>query len=402
MRGWSSRVLRTFSSLTRAQANTASTSTATERTGAGRPSLFRRELEERVVETIMSSSSPVTPAATSTSTRHTVVPMPLIESTNKATSNANQPLIRIDRGVFESLLQKDDIFQRSGFDRVVQTQLDPTTMLLGVIDGHGHSALCAEYLAESFPLVIKLLLEKPPSRFHQPSEHAPSSQTGDDSIMTRFYCDALREAFHICSREWDTSPQIRSNAHYRHSGAVALFALVSQEHNKMYLASAGDCRALTSMTTGRGWKFLHSAHRTDSIHERLRVLRQGGRIRSVNGVLRVQGSLMPTRVFGDVELKIDFFGRMKPFLDPIPDLATVDLTPSSSLKKTDTISSDAWSSFSIVATDGLWDSLSTESIVEMCKQGLAKGKNAEQVAEMLGTTAMQTTDDDVTVMVIFW
>lgn len=394
--------------------------------------MYHREIEETVLSKMISANALGSAATSSTAiNRQTVVPSPQSADPSssaskpvdyhKSSRSEKSPIIidtRLDQGIFESRTQTEDWFKRSAFDRIISAQLNQDLTLYGVIDGHGTSALCADYLSESFPLVVRLLLE------------GKSPRQGDESdLKQEFYVQVLREAFRICSREWDSSPQIRSNAHYRHCGAVALVALINHKQDLMYVANAGDCRCLVSQKTGRGWRFLHQAHRTENVHERLRVLHHGGKIKSVNGIFRVNGSLMPTRVFGDVELKVDFFGKHKTYLDPEPDLASISLdlkakrypnenenseeSKGLSHEKEDALLELAKEmstqkekrqkeNFAIMATDGLWDGLTTDTVYEICTEGMLKGHQANDVAQQLGMAAMQATDDDVSIIVLLW
>jgi len=274
-------------------------------------------------------------------------------------------------------------FTRAGFDRVVLSQVMPDLWLFGVIDGHGLSSLCAEYLHEAFPVVIQLLI-------HNTERKREGDETSSEAEEDGFYSGILREAFRVCAQEWDKSaPKTSLIDHdHRHSGAVALMVLI--KNNKCYVANAGDCRAVVSDGNG-AFRDVHELHRTDNPDERARVIEKGGKIKHVHGILRVQGSLMPTRAFGDISVRTDFLGNLHDFVNPDPDVCVVE-------PEKDRLGK----AYLLVATDGLWDAVPDGEISRAVSEGIRVGKTADVIAKELGEMAAMNTQDDVSVLLLVW
>jgi serine/threonine protein phosphatase PrpC len=300
-----------------------------------------------------------------------------------------------DRGVFQTLGLSNDPIARSGFDRLIQYRITPDLWLFGVIDGHGSSSLCAEYLCDAFPVVIQLLMSNgsggsgsahhrlfnPHTRLHSDSNCPNKEET---------YLNTLREAFSICAKEWDRMVTSCADDR-RHTGAVALLALV--HGGQCYVASAGDCRAVISVSDGT-FRSVNVPHRTDNPQERLRVLSRGGRIQSVSGVLRVRGVLIPTRAFGDISVRTDFFGNLKDIIAPEPDCVRVE--PRKEAK------GRHGKAYMLVASDGLWDTLPDRVIVSTISEGLCNKRSANDITQDLGRLALEQTDDDISILMLVW
>jgi serine/threonine protein phosphatase PrpC len=296
-----------------------------------------------------------------------------------------------DRGVFQTLGFPNDPIARSGFDRLIQYRMTPDLWLFGVIDGHGSSSLCAEYLCDAFPVVIQLLMNNGSdgsgSAHRRFNLHA---RLHSDSNKEETYLSTLREAFSICAKEWDRMVTSCADDR-RNSGAVALLALV--HGGQCYVASAGDCRAVISVSDGT-FRSVNVPHRTDDPQERLRVLSRGGRIRSVSGVLRVQGVLIPTRAFGDISVRTDFFGNLKDIIAPEPECVRVEPRKEAKGKH--------GKAYMLVASDGLWDTLSDRVIASTISEGLSNKRSANDIAQDLGRLALEQTDDDISILMLVW
>ncbi|CAK5275378.1 unnamed protein product, partial [Mycena citricolor] len=175
------------------------------------------------------------------------------------------------------------------------------------------------------------------------------------------------------------------------SGSCALLTMIDTAHNNMYVASAGDCRAvagvwepeqgkwrvevLTEDQTGRNPSEAERMRREHPADEAGDVIRNG----------RVLGGLEPTRAFGDARYKWsrtlqatlyrafleggDQQARGPPTLLKTPPYVTARPVVTHrvlNLPKSDGAVTNAPAlRFIVLATDGLWDELSSEDVVRL-------------------------------------
>ncbi|CAJ1972265.1 unnamed protein product [Sphenostylis stenocarpa] len=146
-----------------------------------------------------------------------------------------------------------------------------------------------------------------------------------------------------CFRKMDG--EVADNAAVRTVGSTAVVAVVAAE--EVVVANCGDCRAVL----GRGGEALDlsSDHKPDRPDELKRIEEAGGRVINWNGQ-RVLGVLATSRSIGDQYLR--------PYVISEPE---VTVTKRSSKDE-----------FLILASDGLWDVMSSEvacQVVRKCLNG---------------------------------
>ncbi|XP_020205369.1 protein phosphatase 2C 51 [Cajanus cajan] len=146
-----------------------------------------------------------------------------------------------------------------------------------------------------------------------------------------------------CFRKMDT--EVAGNAAVRTVGSTALVAVVAEA--QIVVANCGDCRAVM----GRGGEAvdLSTDHKPDRPDELMRIEEAGGRVINWNGQ-RVLGVLATSRSIGDQYLR--------PYVISKPE---VTMTKRSSKDE-----------FLILASDGLWDVMSSEvacQVVRKCLNG---------------------------------
>ncbi|XP_047173507.1 protein phosphatase 2C 51-like isoform X2 [Vigna umbellata] len=146
-----------------------------------------------------------------------------------------------------------------------------------------------------------------------------------------------------CFRKMDS--EVAGNAAVRTVGSTAVVAVIAAE--ELVVANCGDCRAVL----GRGGEAvdLSSDHKPDRPDELMRIEEAGGRVINWNGQ-RVLGVLATSRSIGDQYLR--------PYVISNPE---VTVTKRSSKDE-----------FVILASDGLWDVMSSEvacQVVRKCLNG---------------------------------
>jgi serine/threonine protein phosphatase PrpC len=130
-----------------------------------------------------------------------------------------------------------------------------------------------------------------------------------------------------------------------HCGSTACVAVVRREinHNVLYVANAGDTRAVISKNGVA--ERLSKDHKASDAQEAARVKAEGGSI--MDG--RVGGGLAITRAIGDHAFKN--FG-----VTCLPYTVRHVLRP--------------FDKFLVIASDGIWDVISDEDAVALCKEEL--------------------------------
>ncbi|KAI0082364.1 protein serine/threonine phosphatase 2C [Panus rudis PR-1116 ss-1] len=192
------------------------------------------------------------------------------------------------------------------------------------------------------------------------------------------------------------------------SGACALLALFDTAHRNLYVALTGDCRAVAGVweatDDGKGkWRVdVLTEDQTGRNPNELRRIRSEHPPDEADTVImrgRVMGGLEPTRAFGDANYKwsrevhailkkvfLDGSGitprstpahsKTPPYVTPIPVVThrKLDFIPDQSESTANgSIPSNSKSSmrFLVIATDGLWDELSSEEVVALVGGHLA-------------------------------
>lgn len=156
-----------------------------------------------------------------------------------------------------------------------------------------------------------------------------------------------------------------------HSGSTALAALLIA--HKIYVANAGDCRCVLGKKDGTA-VVLSKDHVATDTDEGTRVLARGGFV-SVTG--RVQGCLIVSRAMGD--------RSVKQFISSTPEVITHDISDDDD--------------FLILASDGLWDVITSAGAVALVK---ATARVPDLSAKRLALMAMELgSDDNISVIVVF-
>ncbi len=147
------------------------------------------------------------------------------------------------------------------------------------------------------------------------------------------------------------------------NGSTAVMAIVTKE-NRLYVASAGDSRCiLSNMGNSIPMSFDHKPEYPD---EEARIHSAGGFV--ADG--RVLGRLATSRSFGDFDFKTQ---KNKSLADQIitakPDIYERDLEPGDE--------------FFILASDGIWDVLTSQNAVDFVTSHVASGMLLSSIAERL-------------------
>ncbi|OMO98013.1 phosphatase 2C (PP2C)-like protein [Corchorus olitorius] len=150
-------------------------------------------------------------------------------------------------------------------------------------------------------------------------------------------------------------------------GSTAVVALLTPEH--IVVANCGDSRAVLC----RGGKAIPLSfdHKPDRSDELARIEAAGGRVIFVNGA-RVEGILAMSRAIGDKYLK--------PVVTSEPEITFTKREPEDECL--------------ILASDGLWDVLSSELACEVARECLKERNNGATAAAALNLNAGPNKEDE--------
>ena len=268
-----------------------------------------------------------------------------------------------------------------------------------VLDGHAGVA-SARYLEEHlFDTIYQAFKEDAQNSscaVENLDEEGLCCPIGLTSIMTSSYQRADTELLQWLKKQ--PGPE-------KDSGCTATSVLVDQY--RIVVANVGDSRAVLSRTSG---------HVDLSVEHRVYgggdvVVREAKRIEASGGWVddgRVCGILAVSRAFGDAAFKGE--GLRKMLEDGVRDgYFTAEFVkdvsfagdPVISLPDVLELSVSPEDEFVIVATDGLWDVVTSKDGCDFVRKDLAKGQTPEQAAKRLITIAeRRRTQDNVAVVII--
>ncbi|KIY48665.1 hypothetical protein FISHEDRAFT_16389, partial [Fistulina hepatica ATCC 64428] len=208
-----------------------------------------------------------------------------------------------------------------------------TRNFFAVYDGHKNgdaSAFAGRHLHH------RLVLEATP-RLHEKTANDP-------------WADALRAAFLGTDEDMLADPDLKRSE----GGCTAVSALITPE-GILYVANAGDSRAVLC-SAGKA-KDLSTDHKPVNPGESERISASGGWIQNQ----RLNGDLALSRALGDFRYKNkkDLPPEKQP-LTAYPDVTEHRLTEDDE--------------FMIIACDGIWDVLSSQSVVDYVRLEIARGR----------------------------
>jgi len=187
---------------------------------------------------------------------------------------------------------------------------DAKQSLFGVFDGHG-GELAAQYCTDNIPVHIRA-----------------SKHLATDPAVT------LSQAFERTDQDFCTL----ASAEFLDDGSTAVVAFIKD--NVVWCANAGDSRCILSR--GAIAVPLSDDHKPNRPDERQRINELGGFVKFL-GVWRTQGILAVSRAIGDLSLK--------KYVIPTPEIIRMELTEKDE--------------FIVLASDGVWDTMSNQEVVDM-------------------------------------
>ncbi|XP_027363980.1 protein kinase and PP2C-like domain-containing protein isoform X2 [Abrus precatorius] len=221
----------------------------------------------------------------------------------------------------------------------------------GIFDGHR----AAEFSSRAVPAVLQT------SGFMGSPANALVEAFIRTDAAFRKELDSYRNANRCIQKNW-------------HPGCTAIAALIVR--NKLFVANIGDCRAI--LCRAGNPIALSKDHVASCLQERERVIRQGGHVHWQVDTWRVGlPALQVTRSIGDDDLK--------PAVTAEPEITESSLC--------------AEDEFLVMASDGLWDVISSMEVINTIKDTV---KEPGMCSKRLATEAVERgSKDNITVIVVF-
>lgn len=261
----------------------------------------------------------------------------------------------------------------------------PKCSFFAIYDGHGGSS-CPDFLKDNLHQYIFN---------NQYFPHSPKM-----ALMKGF--EQAEQAFRTMALQNPEEVDI--------SGSCAVVVLVVND--LCYIANLGDSRVVSSFYSGNRAKQLTIDMKPSEEAEQQRITKAGGKIyqsifQQVNpttklsvvsyGPLRIlPGRLNVCRSFGDVESKEPSLGGKPGVIIAIPEIKVMKITPDLD--------------FLILASDGVFDKLENDEVVETCWKGIEKAvksneKAVEKVCEisvedLINQCLQRKVQDNVSVIMI--
>ncbi len=211
---------------------------------------------------------------------------------------------------------------------------------MGVMDGHGpNGENIAMFVAHHLCDTV-LELYKKGHHFLESIEMA---------------CLVLDEKIRLSSQMMDKNGQVMG-------GSTCNAIWIRQK--KIYSCNVGDCRFILSYK-GKAFAVTED-HKPDARREKQRIFRAGGFVNEnrVNGILGV------ARSFGDFVFKSDLGrGQTEQLVTALPDVFTVEIDPNID--------------FMVLASDGVWDVLTNQQVVDFIEERIHKVMPLNRIATLL-------------------
>ncbi|XP_022998582.1 probable protein phosphatase 2C 25 [Cucurbita maxima] len=231
------------------------------------------------------------------------------------------------------------------YSAAVDLRGDSKEAFFGVFDGHG-GAKAAEFAANNLKKNIMNELER-----------------------ITDYEQAIKHGYLTTDSDFLKEDQ--------RGGSCCVTALIKK--GNLIISNAGDCRAVLS-SEGVA-EAITSDHRPSREDERQRIESRGGYVDLCNGVWRVQGSLAVTRGIGDAHLKQWVIAE--------PETTSIRI--------------EARHEFLILASDGLWETVSNQEAVDIVRPscvGIEKATPLEACKKLVELSLSRGSVDDISVVLI--
>jgi protein phosphatase 2C len=230
-------------------------------------------------------------------------------------------------------------------------------LIVGVFDGHGGHEV-AELASTMLP---KEILKQWPKAAQ---------------VTPKRGIDLFRDAF------LRADEKVTREVAQRTVGSTACVAVIDSQRSSLWVANAGDSRCV--LRTKDEVVQMSIDHKPGTTQESSRIMAAGGYVTQVSGIDRVLGNLSVSRSIGDV--------YMKPYVIPHPGISSRTLQGQGNER------------YLVLATDGLWDVLSSEEVCAMIDASLTtsrlKSRWADALTQLMARARQLGSQDNITIQVV--
>jgi len=199
-------------------------------------------------------------------------------------------------------------------------------------------------------------------------EHVHKIVARQEAFKRKEFEQALKDGFLATDRSILSDPKYEEEV----SGCTATVGIIT--HDKIYVANAGDSRSVLGIK-GRA-KPLSFDHKPTNEPEKQRIQAAGGFV----DFGRVNGNLALSRAIGDFEFKKTAdLGPEQQIVTAFPDVTAHDITPDDE--------------FLVLACDGIWDCMSSQSVIEFVRRGVAAKQELHKICENLMDNCLASNSD---------
>ncbi|KAK8821720.1 protein phosphatase 2C [Blastocystis sp. ATCC 50177/Nand II] len=254
-------------------------------------------------------------------------------------------------------------------DRIfVETPL-PNMLVTGIADGHGGTFVSDIVKMEIGGLVKKLFVDIQ-------SEPESGVQNFMVSKAIALYQELDDLVYNMVMSIWESNPAVIS------AGACLVTALIFGNH--CVVANAGDCRAVLGKKSEEGVSAValtkdHNIREPEEL-KKLKAAHPKERdlVKYFDGKpVYVKGMLQPTRCIGDFILKKKEFIEAIPLLQRYAAFNPPYITCTPEVTAFDIREEDE---FVVMASDGIWDELENQTVVDIVAESLKRGNSVEEAA----------------------
>ncbi|KAG0046327.1 hypothetical protein BGZ83_008506 [Gryganskiella cystojenkinii] len=256
-------------------------------------------------------------------------------------------------------------------------------LFFGVFDGHSGWCCSQKVAQELAPSVAKELDQL--RSLKDKAQVSKAIERGFLKLDQRIVQDSVQRVL-----EHGTRPLACSSLLPAISGSCAILAYVDERERDLYVACTGDSRAVMGVREplpeggGHVWRAVPlSADQTGRSKSEIKrmQLEHPGEEKTVVSRGRVLGGLEPTRSFGDArykwtkEIQDKVFSLFPAYREPRPNYNTPPYVTAKPVVRHHKIQSE--DRFMVMATDGLWDKLTSDEVVQLVGS-LLDGKTGQE------------------------
>ncbi|KAJ2998483.1 Pyruvate dehyrogenase phosphatase catalytic subunit [Globomyces sp. JEL0801] len=331
----------------------------------------------------------------------------------KINHDPNSLILRIDSSAVASNSPIEDCH--------FQTILKDGGVSLGVLDGHWNTD-CSRLVAYALPHYIEKHLDEQKSV----SKSLRNAFEALDKDIINLPFKALPTAQSLDDiKKMDKQTKLIALQQSLPAFAGSC-AITSYIHGKdLYIAHAGDCRAILGIRGATNWKgrALTEDHQPSNLRELSRLQHEHPNedatvaFNAGDGPLRVLGGMMPSRAFGDGRYKWSLEDQDR--IDELTSNLGVNLTATPDICHHQITASDA---FLVICSDGIFDVFSSTQVVGhivdwlntptidsnaatyLIRQALGEDRGVSHLSRMLTMepAIARRWRDDMTVQVVFF